>query len=96
MLHTTYDVVITNPVIYAGLRQEQSDWEATRFLVYFTRMIHFLELVTSRETCQMHHSTVAGEFHTGYAFDENDVRDAKALCQRFGIVIPEEYQKYMT
>ncbi|MFZ2096813.1 MAG: hypothetical protein WAV05_09265 [Anaerolineales bacterium] len=42
----------------------------------------------------MHHPRVAGEIPTGYAFDEIDVRDVKALCQRFGIEIPEEYQKF--
>ncbi len=30
-------------------------------------------------------------FHTGYAFDENDVKDVSALCERFGIPLPEDY-----
>ena len=34
------------------------------------------------------------EFHTGYELDENDYRDVKALCQRFGIEIPEEYDRF--
>ncbi len=31
------------------------------------------------------------KFHTGYAFDENDVKDVSALCTRFGIPLPEGY-----
>jgi len=34
------------------------------------------------------------EFHTGYAVDENDYHDAKALCERFGIAIPKEYERF--
>ncbi len=34
------------------------------------------------------------KFHTGYAVDENDYRDVKALCQRFGIAVPEEYRAF--
>jgi len=34
------------------------------------------------------------EFHTGYDLDEDDYRDVKALCERFGIPIPEEYAKF--
>jgi lincosamide nucleotidyltransferase A/C/D/E len=34
------------------------------------------------------------QFHTGYAFDENDYRDVKALCQRFHIEMPAEYAAY--
>ncbi len=30
-------------------------------------------------------------FHAGYAFDENDVKDVSALCERFGIPLPEVY-----
>jgi lincosamide nucleotidyltransferase A/C/D/E len=33
-------------------------------------------------------------FHTGYPLDENDYHDVKALCQRFGIPIPVEYQPF--
>jgi lincosamide nucleotidyltransferase A/C/D/E len=32
------------------------------------------------------------KFHTGYALDENDYRDVRALCQRFGIEMPSEYE----
>jgi len=32
-------------------------------------------------------------FHTGYETDENDYRDAKALCERFGIPLPKDYDK---
>ena len=31
------------------------------------------------------------QFHTGYAFDENDFRDVKALCNRFHLKMPAEY-----
>jgi lincosamide nucleotidyltransferase A/C/D/E len=34
------------------------------------------------------------KFHTGYELDENDYRDVKALCQRFGIEMPEEYEEF--
>jgi lincosamide nucleotidyltransferase A/C/D/E len=34
------------------------------------------------------------QFHTGYTLDENDYRDVKALCQRFGIAMPEEYARF--
>jgi lincosamide nucleotidyltransferase A/C/D/E len=33
-------------------------------------------------------------FHTGYAFDENDYRDVKALCEHFGIAMPLEYEEF--
>lgn len=36
----------------------------------------------------------AVKFHTGYKFDENDYRDVKALCKRFGIKIPAEYEEF--
>jgi len=29
---------------------------------------------------------------TGYRFRDTDVRDASALCERFGIDYPDEYQ----
>ena len=31
------------------------------------------------------------KFHCGYAFDENDFQDVKALCQHFDIEMPAEY-----
>jgi lincosamide nucleotidyltransferase A/C/D/E len=34
------------------------------------------------------------QFHTGYHFDENDVRDISALCQRFHLDMPAEYQEF--
>lgn len=34
------------------------------------------------------------QFHTGYPLDENDYRDVKALCQRFGIALPFEYDRF--
>lgn len=33
-------------------------------------------------------------FHTGYDVDETDFRDVLALCQRFGIALPEEYHRF--
>jgi lincosamide nucleotidyltransferase A/C/D/E len=33
-------------------------------------------------------------FHTGYELDENDWSDISALCERFGIPIPEEYARF--
>jgi len=34
------------------------------------------------------------EFHTGYDVDENDYRDAKALCERFNIPLPKGFDKF--
>lgn len=34
------------------------------------------------------------KFHTGYELDENDHRDVKALCDRFGIPMPPDYDKF--
>lgn len=34
------------------------------------------------------------KFHTGYPLDENDYRDVKALCQRFGIEMPQQYAQF--
>ena len=36
------------------------------------------------------------KFHTGYEPDENDYRDVLALCKRFGIEMPSEYEKFET
>lgn len=33
-------------------------------------------------------------FHTGYELDEDDYRDVKALCERFGIALPAEYDAF--
>jgi lincosamide nucleotidyltransferase A/C/D/E len=33
------------------------------------------------------------KFHTGYKLDQNDFRDVRALCKRFGIELPDEYVK---
>ena len=35
-------------------------------------------------------------FHSGYEVDENDYRDVRALCRRFGIALPEEYREFQT
>jgi hypothetical protein len=32
--------------------------------------------------------------HTGYALDENDYCDVKALCEHFGITMPLEYEEF--
>ncbi len=34
------------------------------------------------------------KFHSGYALDENDYHDVAALCERFGIVLPPEYESF--
>ena len=34
------------------------------------------------------------EFHTGYELDEDDYHDVKALCERYGIPLPSEYEKF--
>ena len=35
------------------------------------------------------------KFHTGYELDENDFADVSALCERFDIVLPEEYKQFV-
>jgi lincosamide nucleotidyltransferase A/C/D/E len=34
------------------------------------------------------------EFHSGYELDENDYHDVKALCDRFGFTLPDEYKGF--
>lgn len=34
------------------------------------------------------------QFHLGYAFDENDVRDVVALCNHFGLAVPEAMREW--
>jgi lincosamide nucleotidyltransferase A/C/D/E len=34
------------------------------------------------------------EFHTGYKIDDDDAADVKALCEKFGIEMPEEHKAY--
>jgi lincosamide nucleotidyltransferase A/C/D/E len=34
------------------------------------------------------------KFHTGYELDENDFHDVRALCERFGITLPDEYLRF--
>lgn len=34
------------------------------------------------------------EFHSGYELDKNDYHDVKALCERFNITLPSEYEKF--
>ena len=34
------------------------------------------------------------KFHIGYEPDENDKKDVKALCEKFGIEVPKEYTDY--
>lgn len=35
------------------------------------------------------------KFHTGYELDENDFLDTLALCKRFDIPLPKEYEKFV-
>jgi lincosamide nucleotidyltransferase A/C/D/E len=34
------------------------------------------------------------KFHSGYALDENDYHDVSALCERFTIPLPAEYERF--
>ena len=34
------------------------------------------------------------KFHSGYELDENDYRDVSALCERFGMALPAEYERF--
>ena len=34
------------------------------------------------------------KFHTGYTLDENDYRDVRALCDRFGLELRAEYRAF--
>jgi lincosamide nucleotidyltransferase A/C/D/E len=34
------------------------------------------------------------KFHSGYKLDENDYRDVSALCERFGMALPAEYERF--
>jgi lincosamide nucleotidyltransferase A/C/D/E len=35
------------------------------------------------------------KFHSGYELDENDYLDVRALCERFGFALPDEYRKFV-
>lgn len=35
------------------------------------------------------------KFHSGYELDENDYHDVSALCERFGIALPAEYESFI-
>jgi lincosamide nucleotidyltransferase A/C/D/E len=35
------------------------------------------------------------KFHTGYEVDENDYRDVLALCKKFGLELPEDFNKFV-
>lgn len=35
------------------------------------------------------------EFHSGYELDENDYHDVKAICERFGLALPDEFKKFV-
>jgi len=35
-------------------------------------------------------------FHTGYELQESDYRDVSALCEKFGIELPAEYEGFVT
>jgi lincosamide nucleotidyltransferase A/C/D/E len=34
------------------------------------------------------------KFHSGYELDGNDYRDVSALCERFGVALPAEYERF--
>ena len=34
------------------------------------------------------------KFHSGYELDENDYYDVSALCERFCIALPAEYERF--
>jgi len=34
------------------------------------------------------------KFHSSYELDENDYRDVSALCERFHIALPAEYERF--
>jgi lincosamide nucleotidyltransferase A/C/D/E len=34
------------------------------------------------------------EFHTGYKLDEDDALDVKAICEKFGVDMPEDHKVY--
>jgi len=33
-------------------------------------------------------------FHSGYELDEDDYRDVRAICKRFSIALPKEYERF--
>lgn len=35
------------------------------------------------------------KFHTGYELDENDFHDVKALCEKFNLKLPDDYEKFL-
>ncbi|NMB62517.1 MAG: aminoglycoside nucleotidyltransferase [Chloroflexi bacterium] len=35
------------------------------------------------------------KFHSGYTLDGNDYQDVKALCDKFNMPLPEEYQTFL-
>lgn len=37
----------------------------------------------------------AVKFHTGYELDENDFRDVRAVCEKFKIPLPHEFEKFL-
>ena len=58
-----------------------------------------LHALTGRGTiAEQHVDCISPEcivaFHTGYEPDLNDYRDVSALCERFGIDLPGEYDKF--
>ena len=34
------------------------------------------------------------KFHTGYELKESDYRDVSALCEKFGIDLPQEHERF--
>jgi lincosamide nucleotidyltransferase A/C/D/E len=35
------------------------------------------------------------KFHTGYELDQDDYHDVRALCDRFGIALPDEFRRFV-
>jgi lincosamide nucleotidyltransferase A/C/D/E len=36
------------------------------------------------------------KFHNQYEPDETDFKDVQALCEKFGIVLPAQYEKFLS
>jgi len=34
-------------------------------------------------------------FHTGYPVDPTDCADVSALCERFGLAVPDDYRRFV-
>jgi lincosamide nucleotidyltransferase A/C/D/E len=34
------------------------------------------------------------KFHSGYELTEKDYRDVSAICEKYGIAVPDEYSRF--